>query len=78
MAMLNKMTTLTLTGRKQLSSILLFGPQGTGKSSIATHFAKNTNFTYIKIIAPEKYIGVGTYGRINSMTKIFNDAYKAR
>ena len=78
MAMLNKMATLTLNGPKQLSSLLLYGPQGTGKSSIASHFAKTSNFTYVKIIAPERYIGVGTYGRISSITKVFNDAYKAR
>jgi replication-associated recombination protein RarA len=52
MAMLNKMGALTLNGSKQLSSLLLFGAQGTGKSSMATFFAKNSNFTYVKIIAP--------------------------
>jgi vesicle-fusing ATPase len=29
------------------------------------------------VIAPERYIGVGTYGRINSINKIFSDAYKS-
>jgi vesicle-fusing ATPase len=78
MNVLEKMTNLTLKGSKQLTSMLLYGPQGTGKTSIASHFAKNSKFTYIKIISPEKYIGVGTYGRIFSFNKIFNDAYKAR
>lgn len=72
------MTNLTLKGSKQLTSMLLYGPQGTGKTSIASHFAKTSKFTYIKIISPEKYIGVGTYGRIFSFNKIFNDAYKTR
>ena len=58
--------------------MLLYGPQGTGKTSIASHFAKQSKFTYIKIISPEKYIGVGTYGRIFSFNKIFNNAYKAK
>lgn len=78
MGVLEKMTNLTLKGSKQLTSMLLYGPQGTGKTSIASHFAKNSKFTYIKIISPEKYIGVGTYGRIFSFNKIFNDAYKTR
>jgi len=78
MSVLEKMTNLTLKGSKQLTSMLLYGPQGTGKTSIASHFAKNSKFTYIKIISPEKYIGVGTYGRIFSFNKIFNDAYKTR
>jgi vesicle-fusing ATPase len=57
---------------------LLYGPQGTGKTSIASHFAKQSKFTYVKIINPEKYIGIGTYGRIFSFSKIFTDAYKAK
>ena len=77
MSMLDKLTKITLNGNRKLSSLLLFGPPGTGKSSIASHFAKESKFTYVKIIAPERYIGMGTYGRINSFNKIFNDSYKA-
>jgi len=32
----------------------------------------------VKIISPERYIGVSSYGRTNSMAKIFNDAYKSK
>jgi vesicle-fusing ATPase len=78
MAMLGKVSSLALSGPKQLTSLLLFGPQGSGKTSIAAHFARQSNFTYVKIITPERFLGVGTYGRINSITKIFNDAYKAK
>ena len=52
MGILSKMQKLTLNGTKQVSSLLLFGPQGTGKSSIATHFAQNSQFSYVKIISP--------------------------
>ncbi len=78
MTVLNKMTNITLKGNRQLSSLLLYGPQGTGKTSIASFFAKNSKFTYVKIISPEKYIGVGSYGRIFSFNKIFTDGYKAK
>ena len=78
MSMITKVSNIALNGTKQLNSLLLFGPSGTGKTSIATYFAKNSKFTYVKIISPEKYIGIGTYGRINSIAKIFNDAYKAK
>jgi vesicle-fusing ATPase len=76
--MLDKMTNLTLKGSRQLTSVLLYGPPGSGKTSIASHYAKDSKFTYVKIITPEKYIGVGTYGRIFSFNKVFNDAYKAK
>lgn len=52
MTVLNKMTNITLKGTRQLSSVLLYGPQGTGKTSIASFFAKNSKFTYVKIINP--------------------------
>ena len=42
------------------------------------YLQKKSKFTYVKIISPEKYIGVGTYGRIYSFNKIFNDAYKSK
>ncbi len=75
--MLEKISSVSLSGNKQITSLLLHGAAGTGKSSIAAHFAKNSKFTYVKIISPEKYIGVGTYGRIYSLAKVFTDAYKA-
>jgi vesicle-fusing ATPase len=56
----------------------MYGPNGSGKTSIASHFAKQSKFTYVKIITPERYIGVNALGKISSMTKIFNDAYKAK
>lgn len=78
MGVLEKITNITLKGSRQLASILLYGSQGTGKTSMTSHFAKQSKFTYVKIITPEKYIGVGTYGRIFSINKIFTDAYKAK
>lgn len=57
---------------------MLHGESGTGKTSIAADFAKKSAFTYIKIISPERYIGVGTNGKINGINKIFNDAYKSK
>lgn len=76
--MLNRISTLTLKSLKQINSVLLIGEPGTGKTSLACHFAKNSPFSYVKIIAPERYIGVDTYGRINSINKVFTDAYKAK
>jgi replication-associated recombination protein RarA len=52
MTVLNKMTNITLKGTRQLNSLLMYGPQGTGKTSIASFFAKNSKFTYVKIISP--------------------------
>jgi SpoVK/Ycf46/Vps4 family AAA+-type ATPase len=39
-AMLEKMSSVALAGPKQLTSLLLYGPTGSGKTSIAAHFAR--------------------------------------
>ena len=56
----------------------MFGKSGTGKTSIAAHFAMNSNFTFVKIISPEKFIGVGQFGKINAINTVFNNAYKSK
>lgn len=48
---LGRTTKLALSGQSQLASILLYGENGTGKTSIAADFAKNSKFTYVKLIS---------------------------
>lgn len=47
---LERITKLALKGQSQVTSILLYGETGTGKTSIAADFAKKSKFTYVKII----------------------------
>ncbi|CAD8066179.1 unnamed protein product [Paramecium sonneborni] len=61
----------------KLNSILLEGCQGAGKTSIAAKFAKESGFPYVKLITPESFIGMTEDAIINSIGKIFNDAYKS-
>lgn len=61
-----------------MASILLYGETGSGKTSIAADFAKNSKFTYVKLITPERYIGVNSIGKTNGINKIFDDAYKSK
>lgn len=42
----------------QKRSILLYGKQGSGKTTIGLNFAKHSKFAYIKFIAPENFIGM--------------------
>lgn len=75
---MKRTTKLALKGQGQLSSILLFGEPGSGKTSIAADFAKNSTFTYVKLISPEKFVGVSTNGKVNGINKVFDDAYKSK
>lgn len=69
---------LALNGHSQVSSILLYGEPGVGKSAIAADFAMKCKIPYVKMITPEKYLGVPTMGKINSLNRIFNDSYKSK
>jgi vesicle-fusing ATPase len=74
--MLNKASKLALGDSRQLVSLLMYGKQGSGKTTIASHFAKVSKFNFIKLITAEKYVGIGSMGKINNIYKVFNDAYK--
>ncbi|SCP04352.1 N-ethylmaleimide-sensitive fusion protein, putative [Plasmodium ovale] len=60
----------------KLMSVLLYGENGTGKTTIAAHLAKCANFFFTKFITPENLIGYTESGKINYINKIFEDAYK--
>lgn len=68
---------MALSGSNPLTTLLLYGAQGSGTTSIAAHFAKQSKFNFVKIISPERYVGIGPLGKINSIDKIFRDAYKS-
>ena len=64
--------------RGSISSLLLHGPTGSGKTSIAAHIAKNSDFPFIKMISPESMVGMSEQSRIMEITSVFNNAYKSK
>lgn len=63
--------------RTSLVSLLLAGGPGSGKSSLATEIAKASDFPYVKIITPDKYVGMGEVEKVSRIKKVFDDAYKS-
>lgn len=64
------------SGTNQIRTVLLHGNSGTGKTMMAINYAKHCTFPFIKVISPEKYIGYSDQYKIQSISKVFEDAYK--
>lgn len=76
--LLNGALNVCLNGEMQLNSVLLEGKAGTGKTSIASHFAKMCKFSYVKFVGPEQFITGGEQYKITQILKIFEDAYRCK
>lgn len=63
--------------RTPLLSVLLEGPDGSGKSAISAKAAADNGFPFKKRITPENLVGMSEAGRVTAIHKIFEDAYKS-
>ena len=61
-----------------IASLLLYGKNGTGKTSIAAKLAIDSDFPFVKIISAEDLIGKPEFFKVNYIVKCFNDAYKSK
>lgn len=57
--------------------MLLFGVEGTGKTTLACKLAKSLQVTYTKMITSESLIGMIEYAKIKIIKDIFSNAYKS-
>lgn len=58
-------------------SVLLEGPRGSGKTALASFLAKESDYPFVRMIAPENYVGFGESAKVHAIAKIFDDAYKS-
>lgn len=59
-------------------SLLFHGPNGSGKTSLAAHIAKASEFPFVKIISPEALVGYrDEMAKRDHIHKIFTDATKS-
>lgn len=57
--------------------LLLYGDTGCGKTTITKYISKLINYPYVKVIHPSLFIGYSETMKINSIKKIFMDAYQS-
>jgi vesicle-fusing ATPase len=70
----NKLNMLT-NKNKRLQSFLLFGLNGSGKTTMIIQAAKESKVTYTKLIRPIDLIGMDEYQKIQFITDVFKNAY---
>lgn len=60
-----------------VTSCLLYGAPGSGKTALAASIAINSKFPFIKLISPDNMTGFTEQAKINHIIKIFNDAHRS-
>ncbi|RWS24234.1 vesicle-fusing ATPase 2-like protein [Leptotrombidium deliense] len=60
-----------------LVTILLEGPPNSGKTALASHFALESGFPFIRICSPENMVAFTDTAKCNRINKEFDDAYKS-
>jgi vesicle-fusing ATPase len=60
-----------------ISSLLLTGPDGSGKSAFACNAALSAGFPFVRVISPDAHVGMSETTKINDIRKVFEDAYKS-
>ncbi len=63
--------------RTPLVSLLLHGDPGCGKTALAAHIAKTSDFPFVKVLSPENMIGFNEGAKCSAIKKVFEDAYKS-
>jgi len=61
----------------RIRSVLLEGPTGAGKTSIAAALANGSGFPFVKVVSSEGLMGLSEARKCDAILKVFEDAYKS-
>ena len=65
------------SGGTPLLSVLLHGPEGSGKTALAARIAMDSEFPFVRLVRPYDMNGMNEIEKIRHLSKIFTDAYKS-
>eukprot|EP00760_Papus_ankaliazontas_P038140 PhM_4_TR8881/c0_g1_i1/m.100896/K06027/NSF, SEC18; vesicle-fusing ATPase len=66
--------TIRHSTRLSCITLLLEGQHGVGKSALAAHIARLSEFPYVKVVKPETYVGYMELSKCNAIRQAFQDA----
>nr|XP_018904024.1 PREDICTED: vesicle-fusing ATPase 1-like [Bemisia tabaci] len=67
-----------LTDASGLVSVLFEGAPNSGKTALAAHLAKISDFPFVKICSPEEMVGFTEQAKCLQIRKVFDDAYRSQ
>lgn len=70
-------TQLKNSERFNFSSVMLYGPPGSGKTALAAYMALKSKFPFIRMISSDEVIGMTETAKVNYIDTTFRDAYKS-
>jgi vesicle-fusing ATPase len=63
--------------RSPLMTLLIEGAPGTGKTALAAKLAIESDFPFIRLIAPEQFVGFSEPAKVAAIARTFEDAYRS-
>ncbi|KAH6656273.1 P-loop containing nucleoside triphosphate hydrolase protein [Truncatella angustata] len=63
--------------RQTRLSLLLYGPDGSGKTSVALEIARRADFPFIKLVTADDMLELSEQAKIGHLKRIFSDAHKS-